>query len=141
MSIRLRWVKTGLVMAVALLVALLANLAQASAPAAAPDGISYITFAPLVVNYGSGPRMKYLKAEISVRVADGATATSVQHHMPLLRNGLVMLFSQQTEAAVGSPEGKESLRQQALAVINQLIQEETGTGSVVDLFFNNLILQ
>ncbi|MBE8715913.1 flagellar basal body-associated protein FliL [Cellvibrio sp. KB43] len=140
-SIRIKSVKGWLLIAMAGCMALMAGFAQASAPAAAPDGVSYITFSPLVVNYGSGPRMKYLKAEISVRVADGATATAVQHHMPLLRNGLVMLFSQQSEEAVGSPEGKESLRQQALTAINQLIHEETGQGGVVDLFFNNLILQ
>ena len=129
----------GLAGIVAVVLALLSSLTQANNKAA--GGVSYITFSPLVVNYGNGPRMKYLKAEISVRVEDASTAEAVSHHMPLLRNGLVMLFSQQSEEAVGSPEGKESLRQQALAEINQLIRLETGRGGVVDLFFNNLILQ
>jgi len=52
-----------------------------------------------------------------------------------------MLFSRQTEEVIGSPEGKESLRQQALEEINALIRSETGRAGVVDLFFNNLIVQ
>lgn len=128
-------------LAVAALLSGLIMSAAVKANTSSTNGVSYITLPPLVVNYGSGPRMKYLKAELSVRVDDIATAESVQHHMPLLRNGLVMLFSQQSEEVVASPEGKESLRQQALEDINQLLLAETGRGGVRDLFFNNLIVQ
>lgn len=109
----------------------------------APIGTAtYIPLAPaFVVNYGGTGRLKYLKAEISVRVDDAATANSVRHHMPLIRNNLVMLFSRQTEEDVKTQEGKERLRLAALAEINALIEAEDGKSAVVDLFFNNLIIQ
>lgn len=103
---------------------------------------TYIPLAPaFVVNYGGTGRLKYLKAEISVRVDDPDSANSVRHHMPLIRNNLVMLFSRQSEEDVRTQEGKERLRQTALAEINRLITEEDGKSGVVDLFFNNLIIQ
>lgn len=107
-----------------------------------PETTTYIPLAPpFVVNYGGVGRLKYLKAEISVRVDDAATAKAVRHHMPLIRNNLVMLFSRQSEEDVKTQEGKERLRQNALAEINALIAAEDGTSAVVDLFFNNLIIQ
>jgi flagellar FliL protein len=103
---------------------------------------TYIPLAPpFVVNYGGAGRLKYLKAEISVRVEDLENADAVRHHMPLIRNNLVMLFSRQTEEDVKTQEGKERLRKAALAEINALITAEDGKSNVVDLFFNNLIIQ
>lgn len=103
---------------------------------------TYIPLAPaFVVNYGGVGRLKYLKAEISVRVDDSTSANAVRHHMPLIRNSLVMLFSRQTEEDVKTQEGKERLRLAALAEINTLIAAEDGESAVVDLFFNNLIIQ
>jgi flagellar FliL protein len=122
-------------------------LALAAVTARAEDEVTtktttYIPLAPpFVVNYGGIGRLKYLKAEISVRVDDAVTARAVRHHMPLIRNNLVMLFSRQSEEDVKTQEGKERLRQKALAEINTLIAAEDGASAVVDLFFNNLIIQ
>lgn len=109
----------------------------------AANAPTYIPLAPpFVVNYGGVGRLKYLKAEISVRVDDPAAAHAVRHHMPLIRNNLVMLFSRQSEEDVKTQDGKERLRQTALAEINALIAAEDGAGiNVADLFFNNLIIQ
>lgn len=102
----------------------------------------YIPFKPaFVVNYGGQGRLKYLKAEVSVRVQDTPSAEVVRHHMPLLRNSLVLLFSNQTDADLATQEGKEILRQSALERVNTLLEAEEGESGVVDLFFSNLIIQ
>ena len=103
----------------------------------------YIAIAPaIVVNYGEPGKIRFLKAEISLRVDDKNIITQVQHHMPLLRHGLVLLFSRQTEADLNSGEGKEALRQNALAELNRLLTEEAGSNTVIkDLYFNNLVIQ
>jgi flagellar FliL protein len=121
----------------------LAQEADASSDTA-PASVSttYIPLAPpFVVNYGGKGRLKYLKAEMSVRVDDMESANSVRHHMPLIRNNLVMLFSRQSEEDVSTQEGKERLRKTALQEINDLITAEDGKSGVVDVYFNNLIIQ
>lgn len=121
---------------------MLLAMASSAQDKPATRATTYIPLAPpFVVNYGGVGRLKYLKAEISVRVDDVQTANAVRHHMPLIRNNLVMLFSRQTEEDVRTQEGKERLRQTALAEINALITAEDGKSAVVDLFFNNLIIQ
>ena len=65
----------------------------------------------------------------------------VEHHEPLIRNQLVMLFSQQTDETLGSVEAKEKLRQEALTQVQQVLEQEEGKPLVDDLLFNNLIIQ
>lgn|SRR5690606_19539681 len=130
------------------LIAVIGSLVMLALPVnaqndALENATTYIPLAPpFVVNYGGAGRLKYLKAEISVRVDNPAAAQAVRHHMPLIRNNLVMLFSRQSEEDVKTQDGKERLRQTALAEINALIAAEDGAGiKVGDLFFNNLIIQ
>jgi hypothetical protein len=76
----------------------------------------------LVVNYGGPGKVKYIKAEISMRVEDAKAAEEVTHHMPLVRDTLIMLLSSMTDEQVSSGEGKELMRQQALAKVNSALE-------------------
>lgn len=106
------------------------------------NGAIYIPLQPpFVVNYGGPGRLKYIKADVAVRLQDAQTANSVRHHMPYIRNNLVMLFSAQTEESISSQEGKEALRKEALQEVRELIQAEDQQDGVVDLYFNAFVLQ
>ena len=103
----------------------------------------YIELKPaFVVNYGGVGKIKYLKADISLRVGDPEAIEAVNHHMPLIRNALVLLFSRQTDEAMASVEGKEAMRQDSLTEINRLLEEEAGhQAAIKDVLFNNLVMQ
>lgn len=105
----------------------------------------YINLFPaLVGNYGAaGPndRLKYYKADVALRVTGAEAEAKVTHHEPLIRNQLIQLFSQQTDQSLGSVEAKEALRQEALAQVRQILEQEEGVPLVDDLLFNNLIVQ
>lgn len=104
--------------------------------------VAYISLSPaLVGNFGSGPKLKFFKADISLRVTGADTEAKVKHHEPLIRNQLVMLFSQQTEATMAAPEAKENLRVEALKQVQEVLTQEEGKPLVEDLLFNNLIIQ
>jgi flagellar FliL protein len=96
---------------------------------------------PFVVNYGGKGRLRYMKASVSLRVSDTAGANSVRHHMPYIRNNLILLFSSQTEDRLDNQEGKELLRQEALAEIAAILEQEDGENKVEDLYFNQLVIQ
>ncbi|OEC47451.1 flagellar basal body-associated protein FliL [Pseudomonas sp. 1D4] len=104
--------------------------------------VLYLDLVPaLVGNYGAGPKLKYFKADISLRVTGDDAKKSVEYHEPLIRNQLVMLFAQQTDESLSSVEGKETLRQEALKQVQQALNQEEGKPLVEDLLFNNLIIQ
>lgn len=135
---------------IALLLALsLPLLAQASSDKEAEEGkegaapvVSYVTLVPaLVGNFGEGPKLKFFKVDLSLRVTGADVEAKVKHHEPLIRNQLVMLFSQQTEQGMAAPEAKEVLRQEALKQVQSVLTQEEGKPLVEDLLFNNLIIQ
>ena len=136
--------------ALVLMVVMLASVPQAFASGGAEKegdamanvGAIYIPLKPaFIVNYGGAGRLKYIKADISLRLQDAVAANSVRHHMPYIRNNLVMLFSAQSDESISSQEGKEALRQEALQTVREVIMKEDQTEGVVDLYFNAFLIQ
>lgn len=132
---------TALLLALTLPLLAIANEEEEPKEGEAPK-VAYIDLVPsLVGNYGSGPRLKYYKADISLRVSGAEAEEKVTRHEPLIRNQLVMLFSQQSDESLGSSDAKEKLRQEALQQVQQVLHSEEGQPLVDDLLFNNLIVQ
>ena len=86
------------------------------------EGLNYLHIKPvLVVNYGGTGKVKYIKAEISLRVESNKAAQEVSHHMPLIRDTLIILISSMTDEQMASNDGKELMRTQALAKLNEVL--------------------
>jgi flagellar FliL protein len=108
----------------------------------ASAGSIYITFKPpLIANFGGPGRLKYLKADFSLRVDNSEVAGAVQHNMPLIRNNLLALMARQTDETMSGQPGKEALRQEALKEIQSIIKTEADMDGILDLFYNNLLVQ
>ncbi|CRM35147.1 MULTISPECIES: flagellar basal body-associated FliL family protein [Pseudomonas] len=123
-------------------------VAQAEEAKEAKEGeapkVSYISLTPpFVGNYGldGTAKLKVFKADIALRVTGTEAAAAVKANDALIRNQLVALFTQQTNEAMSTVEGKEKLRQEALKQTQQVMNDETGKPMVEDLLFNNLIIQ
>ena len=96
-----------------------------------------------VTNYGIAEygRLKYLKADVSVKLSSSDAEVAVRYHLPALRNILVLLFSAQDEGTVSSSEGREHLREQALLELQKVLEQEEGDTYIEDILFTNFILQ
>lgn len=116
----------------------------ADGEAVAEKQVIYLPFKPaFVINYGGAGRLRYLKTDVSLRVASINAANSVRRHMPYVRNNLLMLFASQTNKTVSSQEGKEKIRADALEQIRDIVEreEQTPREEIIELFFNNFIVQ
>lgn len=113
------------------------------AAAAESEGSQYIDLKPaFIANYGGVGRLRYLKAEIALRVGGGAKGPAgIRHHMPQIRHSLVMLMSRQTEEDISTMEGKEMLRQNALTAVREVLLKEDGEQYIQDLLFKSFIVQ
>jgi flagellar FliL protein len=107
----------------------------------APKTEFYNLTPALVGNYGSGPKLKYYKADIALMMTGKEAKDKVEFHEPLIRNQLVMLFAQQTDETLAGVEAREKLRQEALKQVQSVLTQEEGKPLVEDLLFNNLIIQ
>jgi flagellar protein FliL len=105
----------------------------------------YVDFAPaFVVNLPSKDkqaRTRFLKVEVSAASKEDKIEEEVKQHMPAIRNKLVMLFSKQVYEDLISAEGKESLRQQALAEVQKALKKAAGKKMIKDLYFTSFVMQ
>lgn len=128
-----------------ILMALIPRMVLSEEEAAVTYKTQYIEMKPsFVTNYGAPgtKKLKYVKADISLRVTSAAVADAVDVHMPYLRNEVVLLLSSQSEKTMSDPVGQDSVRKAALEAINNILKEEAGAGIVVDdLLFTNFVVQ
>lgn len=102
----------------------------------------YEQIAPaFIVNFNHQGRQRYMQVSVALMARDAAELAALKVHMPMLRNRLVMLFSGQDFANLMTPVGKEMLRQQATATVQELAQKETGKMAVEQVLFTNFVLQ
>lgn len=126
----------------ALLLSALLPVAHAEEEEAPPPQAQYVELKPSFVGtLGSGPRIQYLKADVALRTDDPTAVEKLHYHDALIRNALVFLFSAQLPENLSTLEGKETLRADALAAVQQVLEEEEGDPLVDDLLFTNLIVQ
>ncbi|KPJ89729.1 MAG: hypothetical protein AMJ53_15530 [Gammaproteobacteria bacterium SG8_11] len=102
----------------------------------------YISLDPaFVVNFAEGSRARFLQVTVEVMTRNNQVEQHISTHMPVIRNNLVLLFSSQTYESVSTLEGKESLREEALNVIQRILEEETGDPGIEAVYFTSFVMQ
>jgi flagellar FliL protein len=93
----------------------------------------------LVANLASGG--KYIRTDIQLMTKDPQFQAQLELHGPAIRHTLLMLLSEQDGRSIRTPEGKENLRQHALAQLSSLMQEMSGQTGPDALFFTTFLVQ
>jgi flagellar FliL protein len=97
---------------------------------------------PFVVNFQAKGVMRFLQVSMEVMTRDAGTAETIKLHEPKIRNNMLMLLGSQTDETIGSMEGKEGLRKQALETIAKVVEEEGGEAKKVeDIYFTSFVMQ
>lgn len=94
-----------------------------------------------ITNYNLNGKQRYMQVTVALMARDEEQLKALKAHMPMLRNQLVMLFSSQNFESLLTPVGKEMLRQQATAKVQELAKKETGNLAVEQVLFTNFVLQ
>jgi flagellar FliL protein len=109
-----------------------------------PVVVQYHNLSPaFVTNFGagSGTKLKFLKADISVRVTSTDAINEVMNHDALVRHEIVLLLSRQTEESLSTSTGQEEVRLEALAAVKAALKDETGGSQIDDLLFTSFVVQ
>jgi len=102
------------------------EVAEASEEAAPVLPAVYYPLKPnFTVNYDVNGRQRFLQTELTLMYRDEAVLKVLETHMPEVRNGLVMLLSNQTFDELQTADGKEKLRAMALKTVQDIIAKET----------------
>ncbi len=94
-----------------------------------------------VVNFASQGKARFLQVTVEVMTRDPLMSDQINLHMPVIRNNLMLLFSSQSYDGVSTLEGKEGLREEALEVVQQILEEETGDPGIEAVYFTSFVMQ
>ncbi len=112
------------------------------APQKAAADVGYYGFEPdIVANYisQSSRKLGYVRVTVDLMLEDVNNITVVEHHMPLLRDAIVEILSQEPEEKIKSLTGREEIRQKCNERIKSLLQQETGKDIVRDVLFTKYL--
>lgn len=103
----------------------------------------YWSFEPsFVINLPDGAYMRYLKVDLALMTRDAKLPAALEQHTPLLRNELLMLFSNAEYERLLSAEGKEALRAEAISSLNaRLVELGAAEGGIENLYFTSFVMQ
>ncbi|WP_081139126.1 MULTISPECIES: flagellar basal body-associated protein FliL [unclassified Halomonas] len=118
--------------------------AQAQAPVEEPPAVEpiFVNVAPFTVNLQSrhyDQRLLYIG--LSLRVGNMTTKDVLTMHMPQVRSRLLMLLSSQEAETLTTPEGKQSLSQEILALFDQPLAEPQPPLMINDVLYTDFIVQ
>jgi len=95
----------------------------------------------IIVNFNARGRQRFLQAEVSLMVREEDVVAAIEEHSTMLQHGLLMLFSGQDYSELQTAEGKELLRQMALAEVQGMLEQEIGKPGVEQVLFTNFVMQ
>jgi flagellar protein FliL len=118
--------------------------AAAAAAAPAPAGpAQYLALdPPFVVNFQADQLVRFLQVSVQVMSRDPATLALLKANDPVVRNDLLMLFANQKYSQIGSREGMEQLRAEALTTTRNVLARAGGRPERLEaLYFTSFVMQ
>lgn len=94
-----------------------------------------------VVNYQDSQSLRFLQVGVQVMDYDQETIDLLKANEPLARNALLMLFSDQQFETLVTREGKDKLRESALAELRKIVDEHSGKSGPQSVYFTSFVMQ
>jgi len=120
-----------------------AATAEAAEAAPPPKGDpNYIEFKPpFTVNLAPEDPVGLLQVGIQALTYFEEAAVDIDANMPLIRNNLFTLFSQQKSADLRDRAGKEELQRKVLKIVQDVVDEHGSARKVEAVFFTTFVMQ
>ncbi|WP_273150033.1 flagellar basal body-associated FliL family protein [Methylophaga thiooxydans] len=116
---------------------------MAAESAVETSSIYYSIEEPFTINFlnQSQEKVRYLQIKVALMSHEPTVLDSAQHNLPMIQDALRTLFTEQGYDTVSTVAGREQLQQQALTKIRTLLQQETGSDGLEQIYFTSFILQ
>ena len=98
---------------------------------------SVITLEPFIANLADDGGRRYLKATFQIDFGTAAVPAGMQAHLPQTRDLLLTLFTSKTFDDIRTPEGKQQLREEIIARVNQVLDRDVAKA----VYYTEFIVQ
>lgn len=96
---------------------------------------------PFIVNFTHLGALRYLQISIEVMYPQEDVIDRVVEHMPAIRNSLILLLSDQPYEKLSTFEGKEMLRGEMVAAVNEIVYGGSTVEFPGEMFITNFVMQ
>jgi flagellar protein FliL len=97
---------------------------------------------PFVANFEGDQQVRFLQITAQIMTHDPKTVEALKAADPIIRNDLLLLFSNQKAADLSTNDGKEKLRTAALAAVRKVLAANDGKPEKVDaVLFTTFVMQ
>jgi flagellar FliL protein len=97
---------------------------------------------PFVANFQGDQQVRFLQITAQLMTHDPKTVEALKASDPIIRNDLLLLFSNQKASDLGTNEGKEKLRASALEAVRKVLAANGGKPEKVDaVLFTTFVMQ
>jgi len=96
---------------------------------------------PFIVNYSVGARTRFLQLELSIVARDHAVTDTANTYMPLIRNNLLEVLSEQDFNSLRTAEGKEQLVEDLTKTIQDVMEMRLGRPGIETVLFRSFVMQ
>ena len=107
-----------------------------------PKTAHYLSLKPeFVVNLEDNSRANYLQLEMQLMSRNAQILSSVEQHMPAIRNDILILLGGQKFETLSTREGKEQLRKDIVTAIHKTLELSAKDEGIESVYFTSLIMQ
>ena len=97
---------------------------------------------PFVVSFdGANGETRFVQLTLQAMARSEKTIDAIKQHSPAIRNSFLFLISGYKVEDLSTLKGKEKLRADMLAAANEIMEKNTGTGGIEELYFTSLVIQ
>ena len=96
---------------------------------------------PLIFNVFSEDSVHFVRVTIEIKLTDPHFAPQIQANLTPIIHNLLLLLSEQPYFQYQTVAGKKKVRDEALALVRQVVKEQVGKPAVDNIFFTSLVVQ
>jgi len=93
------------------------------------------------VNFETDQGLRFLQVSVEIMSYDQAAIDAVGVHMPVIKNNIILLLSNQAFEDLVSVEGKKEIRQKMLKEIQAILEKYKTESAVEEVYFTNFVMQ
>jgi flagellar FliL protein len=97
---------------------------------------------PFVVNFEASTSARFLQVAVQLMTREPHMVEFLERNSPIIRNDLLLLFGNKQVEEVSTNEGKEALRQAALAAVRAIVAAEGEKPEAIEaVYFTSFVMQ
>ncbi|HET8699789.1 MAG TPA: flagellar basal body-associated FliL family protein [Gammaproteobacteria bacterium] len=113
---------------------------------AAPEKLEPALYVPLdppfVVSFETGDgETRFVQLTLQAMARSEKTINAIKQHAPAIRNSFLFLISGYKVEDLATLKGKEKLRAEMLVAANEIMEKNTGSAGIEELYFTSLVIQ